>query len=347
MTTIDAAAASGLYKRLAFAALATVLAAGLSACGTSSDLLGSSSSSDNSQMLAAPAAQQPVQPASRIAIAPVIGAPEAVAKQITTQLGQDLGQKRVAVANNPTDHADYTLRGYVVAAREKAGVKVSYIWDLTDATGKRVNRITGEELVGNGEARDPWASVTPSVMQSISNKTATQLSSWLSAQPQAAAVAAAGQQMHTSSLPSGGGATLGAPATPAAATTTGSIGRDGGVSAMVPSVTGAPGDGSTSLTSALRNELSRNGVALSERPGGPTYRVEGKVKVGQSKDGKQPIQIDWFVKDPTGKQIGTVSQKNEIPEGSLDGNWGQVADAAASAAAQGILKLLPGAKATN
>ena len=77
------------------------------------------------------------------------------------------------------------------------------------------------------------------------------------------------------------------------------------------------------------------------------YKVEGRVKLGDSRDGKQPITIDWDVKDPKGKKLGTVSQKNEIPQGSLDGQWGKTADAAAAAAAQGILKLLPGQKSTN
>ena len=63
--------------------------------------------------------------------------------------------------------------------------------------------------------------------------------------------------------------------------------------------------------------------------------------MGPAKDGKQSIQIDWRVKDPKGKALGTVSQKNEVPQGSLDGAWGKTADAAAAAAAQGILKLLP------
>jgi len=65
------------------------------------------------------------------------------------------------------------------------------------------------------------------------------------------------------------------------------------------------------------------------------------VTVGTVRDGKQPVTIDWHVKDPKGKQLGTVSQKNEVPQGSLDGPWGKTADAAAAAAAQGIIKLLP------
>ena len=82
---------------------------------------------------------------------------------------------------------------------------------------------------------------------------------------------------------------------------------------------------------------------MTDKTSAQTYRVEGKVVVGEGKDGKQPIQIDWNVKDPQGKKLGTVSQKNEIPQGSLDGAWGKTADAAA-AAAQGILKLLPATK---
>ena len=69
--------------------------------------------------------------------------------------------------------------------------------------------------------------------------------------------------------------------------------------------------------------------------------------MGTVADGKQPVQIDWNVKDPQGKRLGTVTQKNEIAAGSLDSSWGRTADAAAAAAAQGILKLLPRNSAAN
>ena len=112
-------------------------------------------------------------------------------------------------------------------------------------------------------------------------------------------------------------------------------------------MTGAPGDGSQALATALQKELSRNGVALSDATGTAAYRVEGKVSIGADKDGKQPIEISWNVRDPQGKKLGTVTQKNEIPQGSLDGAWGKTADAAAAAAAQGIIKLLPASKSVQ
>ena len=49
------------------------------------------------------------------------------------------------------------------------------------------------------------------------------------------------------------------------------------------------------------------------------------------REGKQAIQIEWVVRDPRGKKLGTVSQKNDIPEGSLYGSWGGVAEQAAGA----------------
>jgi hypothetical protein len=53
------------------------------------------------------------------------------------------------------------------------------------------------------------------------------------------------------------------------------------------------------------------------------------------------------VRDPQGANLGTVSQENKIPAGSLNGQWGSTATAAATAATQGILKLLPQPKAVR
>lgn len=352
MTTISAAAAWRVHRRLAIAALTTFVGLSLAGCSSGGNLFGSSDPGDTQALAAPPAAAPVAQP--RLTIAPVIGAPDAVAKQLSAQLSDAAGKQRVTISTAPGDKVDYTVRGYVVAAKEKSGTKVSYIWDVTDTTGKRVNRITGEELAANTDARDPWSAVTPQIIQSIATKTANSLATWLPTQNTAQATASvqtasvgpaakpetAPQPAPRQAQPSLVPAAAAVPAATAAAPATGGV-----VSAVVPSVTGAPGDGSTSLTEALQRELSRSGVSVVEKTAGNTYRVEGKVKLGPSKDGKQPIQIDWQVKDPQGKQLGTVSQKNEIPEGSLDGSWGKVADAAAGAAAQGILKLLPQAKA--
>ena len=207
-----------------------------------------------------------------------------------------------------------------------------------------------------GTAKDPWVAVTGAVTQSIADKTASSLATWLAANRPAGAPAAgapiaqapasdAAPRQSASPTPA-----IAAPGTPvaepaAARTTTASLPTNE-VAAIVPAVSGAPGDGSTALSSALQRELTRQGVTLANRPG-TSYRIEGKVAMGAPADGKQTIQIDWLVRDPQGRSLGTVSQKNDIPEGSLDNSWGSTADAAAGAAAQGILKLLPQPRAVN
>jgi hypothetical protein len=110
---------------------------------------------------------------------------------------------------------------------------------------------------------------------------------------------------------------------------------------LVQPVSGAPGDGQRSLTIALKKRLYAGGVKLANGTSVGVYMVKGSVKLSDTSGGKQSIRIDWQVLDPAGKKLGTVSQQNTIPRGSLNGPWGAIADAAAGAAADGIIKLLP------
>ena len=67
-------------------------------------------------------------------MAPIIGAPDAIAKQIQQEFTSAVEKQRVAVVTGKDERADYTLRGYIVAAKDKSATKVSYIWDVTDPT---------------------------------------------------------------------------------------------------------------------------------------------------------------------------------------------------------------------
>jgi uncharacterized lipoprotein YmbA len=270
-----------------------------------------------------------------------------VSKDLQAQITSDLERQNIRVAKSPGESSQYTLRGYIVSSMEKKGgkAKVSYIWDVTDGSGKGVHRVSGEETASTGKSKDPWTAVSAAVVQSISSKTVTSLSAWL---PTQGTGAIASNNTPPSGLVQTATATQSpAPTYASTAPATASIGKPGSITARVPSVTGAPGDGSSTLRSALQKELARSGVALADTPSPSTYTVEGKVAMGASKDGKQSIVIDWNVTDPEGKKLGTVSQKNDVPQGSLDGAWGKTADAAAAAAAQGILKLLPQAQKTS
>ena len=360
MTTTDAAAAR--RHRLSVARAVVIGFAGLSLAGCGSSLF--ETANNTTQEPAAPP-KAAAESVAKVALNSIVGPPDALGKQLHQEFASALGTQRVTVTSSKEESADYHLRPYILAAKEKNGTKVSYVLDISDATGKRVNRFTGEEMVPGNPSRDPWAAITPPVAQSITAKATGSFVAWLpsaraaiastpAAAPPAAAPAGVGGQKDDTPPATAKAArpaaktNVAAAAPPASDQTTGSINREGGpVTALVPTVSGAPGDGSKSLTAAIQRELQSKGVTLADRASTTAYRVEGAVTLGEAREGKQAIQIEWVVKDPQGKRLGTVAQKNDIPEGSLDGAWGRTAEQAAGAAVQGIAKLLPTNRAVN
>jgi hypothetical protein len=265
---------------------------------------------------------------SRMDLAPIVGAPPNIAKQFAQELATAGTDNKLTITPDGTG-SPYTLKGYLVATSEKKGAKISYILDITDTKGQRVGRVSGEQLIAGRSGADPWSGVNSAALHSLAVKIAPQI---------AASMSGGGSSPPVASSPAPApSASAGAPApsTPAARTT------KGPVTTIVAPVSGAPGDGTKSLTAAIKKRLYAKGVKLATVQTGNTYTVKGIVSVTDGSGGKQSIRIDWQVLDPNGKRVGTVSQQNNIPKGSLDGPWGAVADAAAGAAADGIVKLLP------
>jgi hypothetical protein len=274
---------------------------------------------------------------TKIAIAPIIGTTPEIAAQMTDAL-VIAGKDRKLTLLPSGGKATYTLRGYLVASSEKQGAKISYIWDLTDAQGSRVARVSGDEIIAKRAGSDPWSAVDAATIRSIAGKTTSQLAASLprgggSSAPAVAAAPSSGTSASSSPIASTAATTTAASAARAPAV------KSAGV--LVQPVTGAPGDGQRSLTIALKKRLYAGGVKLANGTAVNVYMVKGSVKLVDASGGKQSIRIDWQVLDPTGKKLGTVSQQNTIPRGSLNGPWGAIADAAAGAAADGIIKLLP------
>ncbi len=336
------------YARSKLLAVVGALALATAGCGTSSNILDSLGSGVGTPS-APVAATVPARPTKRnVAFAPLIGAPANVSQQLSTSITNAVERQNVPVIKGG-GKSDYTVRGYVVAAPDQAGTKLSYIWDVTDPSGKRAHRITGEEFVKGKASSDPWANVSPAVIDGIANKTATQLAAWVPPiNPGGAAASGIGgpavPNAGVSPVPltaSATAPTTGSALNQASVTTASVGGKPLQVLAMVPPVVGAPGDGQQALAAALKRNLSSRGIALTTKPSLQTYTVKGNVAMGQAVGGKQDIEIKWLVLDPKGQKVGTVAQKNKIPQGSLNGKWGKTADAAASAAGQGVAKLLP------
>lgn len=280
----------------------------------------------------------------KIAVAPIVGPPDKVQKDLKQALVTAGADRNLTLLPEGSPEAEYTLKGYVLAAPDRNNSKISYIWDVNDAAGKRVARVTGEETVARGTSANPWRGVDAVAIRSIASKSTSQLAAELpggrggSSTPVAAKPAPT-PTARTAAATSAATATAARPAATQPAAQAKPAPKPSGV--VVAPVTGAPGDGSRSLPAALKKRLYRDGVKMANGGGRNVYTVKGTVKLTSAGSGKEKIRIDWRVLDPSGKSLGTVSQQNTIPKGSLNGPWGAIADAAAGAAADGIKKLLP------
>lgn len=102
----------------------------------------------------------------------------------------------------------------------------------------------------------------------------------------------------------------------------------------VPDVTGAPGDGNAQLARLMREQLGKYGLQV--RDSSADFMVAGQVLAVPIAGGMQRIEIQWKVTDATGREAGLLVQLNEVPAGTLDHYWGDVASVVALEAAGGV-----------
>jgi hypothetical protein len=322
--------------------LLSLLIGTLSGCGASSNLasnFGLKTEQDSKK------AQLPSK-LRTVGFAPLVGVPAPVSTKMLAALKAKTRAKNIPVTEEIAT-AGYLVRGYLVASPHSKGGKLSYIWDINDKKGVRIHRVLGNEILQGGKTSNGWALVNDQVINKVADASSGKLASWFSsarnrvpAQKQSPQNGAPKRINQIAKLDQGT-----RDGTPGDPIITGAVSKaPRGLLTQVKPVVGAPGDGRISLTNALRRELSKNGIALSNRKVAGSYTVQGSVKLNKVSGKSEKVNIVWKVYDATGNRVGTVSQNNVIPTGSLNGAWGPTAIAAASAAAKGIVKLLPAKK---
>jgi hypothetical protein len=104
----------------------------------------------------------------------------------------------------------------------------------------------------------------------------------------------------------------------------------------VTNVTGAPGDGNASLTKQMKTHLAALGPMVQDDATGADFVVRGSVRIVPIAGGQQRVEIQWVVTTASGDERGKVVQLNEVPSGSLDHYWADVAMVVATEAAGGV-----------
>lgn len=112
-------------------------------------------------------------------------------------------------------------------------------------------------------------------------------------------------------------------------------------------VKGAPGDGDIALSRAFVKLLPDRTDQLTAKKQEADFVIDGIVKLSDGPKGMtghpvQHIEIRWRVRDRAGKEAGAATQLHDIPAGSLDQAWGDVAVAAAQEAAGAVRQIVDG-----
>ena len=289
-----------------------------------------------------------------VALSQAEGVPQKYASKVNEQLTASVRAKGVQIVE--AKDAQYIIKTtFAAKADAKHGTKVAYTIDVTDKAGNKVRTIGGEAIVSDKHGGDSWSHVTEEGLQQVAVKSATDMTAWIdnptasvalaSAAPAPAAapvkVAAKTAPKPAPAQPAAGGETLSAAVAIPVPEKQKAAAGPAEVVAIVPVVTGAPGDGKTALAEAMKRALKGQGIKLTSAAKPGTYKIQGQVELGAESGGQQAITIRWAVIDPTGKQMEkTVVQNNKIVAGSLNGAWGEIADQAAGAAASEVTKLL-------
>lgn len=238
-------------------------------------------------------------PPPRLAVPPPTQAllPDDASRQFADALAEGLRDRDVPALSDRWTKTDWTL----VTTAEERGDLIYTVFTVQNPKGEPQGRAEGKPV----SARD-WAAGSPAMLQQVAAEAAPRISDLLTR------IQAALQQADPNSL----------------------YNRPARV--VVEQVTGAPGDGNVSLTRQMKTELSQLGPVVQDTPNGADFSLAGDVKTASGAGGTVRVEIQWVVKDARGDERGHLVQLNEVPPGTLDHFWGDVAVVVAKEAAGGV-----------
>lgn len=109
-------------------------------------------------------------------------------------------------------------------------------------------------------------------------------------------------------------------------------------------VDGVAGAGPQAMARALEYHLKQAGLTVGDSLADDGAIVMGaiEIKPGAVRSGQQldNLKVSWTVLRPDGRELGVISQANDVPRSALQGAWGDLAFLIAEAATPGIVDLL-------
>jgi hypothetical protein len=113
-----------------------------------------------------------------VAVEPLTGAPaeELYAMEDAMKAIAPSRQLKLVAADDKT--AVYRMKGYISAVGDATNVLLVYVWDVSDAAGNKLHRISGQQRA-KGSSTDPWAGVSQRDVSEAARETIDALAAWL------------------------------------------------------------------------------------------------------------------------------------------------------------------------
>ncbi len=167
---------NGRLGRIAGPAVAAaILVAGCS----SGDTVGELAPTPAPVGVAGPVGSGVVNPGiASFAFEPFTGVPGNAADDLTRRLADVSGREGLNLVRRVGAPATFRVKGYLTAIGNPTATTLTYVYDVFDASGRRVHRIAGQEPSG-GTSGDPWSGITDETLEVVAERTIAALKAWL------------------------------------------------------------------------------------------------------------------------------------------------------------------------
>lgn len=114
----------------------------------------------------------------RFGFATVTGVPAAMRFALEDSLKRYAKTRNLTIVAADDPSAIYRVKGYLSAIGDTSGTLLVYTWDVSDAGGIPLYRISGQETAGGSEA-DPWVGVGVTQIDAAARETIDKLADWV------------------------------------------------------------------------------------------------------------------------------------------------------------------------
>jgi hypothetical protein len=257
-----------------------------------------------------PASLMTVRDSAGVTIGPIAGVPKATAEKLRIAVAKELQKHDIPASSTTANVESYQLSGRIEEAPPALGkARVTVFWRLQNAAG----RVVGERQPYLAAPPADWAAGADGPVGELAAASADTLAPLLADEPLPHPLAAVARE------------------------------AEGRIRLAIGGVKGAPGDGDTSLAGSVTAVLKRHDIDIIDDPkAADVVKLGAEVTMSPAPGdpSKQHVKIIWSLRRADGSQVGTVAQENDVPKGTLNGAWGDVAYTVAVAAESGILELV-------